>query len=89
MESGLGKASLCQAELTHRYRFLTLSTSSVATGPVGPQKSSSVPRISMGLSPGELGEDGYKLLSSTSYNSHSCRRGQVVDTLCSLPSPEM
>lgn len=56
MESGLGKASLCQAELTHRYRFLTLSTSSVATGPVGPQKSSSVPRISMGLAPGNLGE---------------------------------
>ena len=49
-----------QSPLTHRYRLLCLSTTSVATGPGGPQKSSSVPRDSVGRSPRGAGDDRQK-----------------------------
>lgn len=42
--------------LTYRYRFLSLSTTSVTTGPVGFLKSSSVSRGSIVMSPRESGE---------------------------------
>ena len=49
--------------LTYRYRLLSSSTTSVATGPVGPQRLFSVPRDSMGSFPGGVGEDGQKGLA--------------------------
>lgn len=91
----LVKTAFFQAELTHRYRFLSLSITSIATGPVGPQKSSSVPSSSTHLSLEEAGEYGLKGARDASFEYSSLhsswdsfsRESQAVVMLCLLSTP--